>query len=185
VLFRSSTPAWEFYSKYIQNHLFKHLIQLGLTLRSLENDEEKLQKLRTRIVRAYGTKELHIAEFIASKTLSKYIASRIDVAKSNQDLIKDIENIFNNIDRDYIFIQTKDKAKNEADAVISYLKGSLPELIILVSKGSAIKICKQIIEMVETKVSNYEIEIASTDERQTPEEKREYVAFIRLKSIAL
>jgi len=103
-----------------------------------------------------------------------------------QDLVADIEGIFNNIDRDYRFIQSKDDPKRVAADVISYLKGSLPELIILVSKGSAIRTCRKIISTIEKEVVDYEVEVAGADDLELSEEestqaqeKQEYIAFIR------
>lgn len=171
---QKTTPAWEFYNKYIQNPQLKYYAQLGLALRNLESDQDKLQNLRSKIGKTYGSKELHQAEFVQSKILSKYIATEIDTAKSNQDLTKKVEGIMDNIDKDYRFIRSSDKIDKKAIDVVAYIKGSLPDVFVLASKLSAIEKCKSIIDNIRPQIEDdYRLE--------TINEQDEYVVFIKRK----
>jgi len=168
------TPAWEFYSTYIQNPHLRFLAQLGLGLRRLEGDTEKLKNLRDKIVRMYGSKDLRQAEFVQSKILSRYIAAEIDTTKSKEDLTKKVEGMLNNIDRNYRFVKANDELDKVVDEVAKYIQGSLPDVYVLASRLSAIKICKKITDKVRVQVEdNYQIESIS--------EQDEYVVFFRRK----
>ena len=50
----------KFYNKYVSNNEFLFLIGMGLTLRRLENDEERYTNLKSKIIKKYNFKGLHI-----------------------------------------------------------------------------------------------------------------------------
>ncbi len=171
---QKQSPAYDFYKRYVNAKDYRNLVNLGLTLRKLDKNKDKLEKFRSKIYDAYGTRGLHICEFVASNILSKFIATRIDAARSNQDITNEVETIFKNIDKDYRFVKNGDNPKIKSKELIFYLNGSLPEIVILVSKGNAQRICKEIIKFITKQIdSSYKMDSIS--------EVGEFVVFIKRK----
>ena len=79
-----------FYKVYIRDKELLFLVKLGLTLRSLEKNDEKRQNLRNKIFKRYELFGLHIAQFVENGILNRYAAILLDNLKSVDDLKKKI-----------------------------------------------------------------------------------------------
>lgn len=174
---QKSTAEWCIYKNYIKDKRLKMLVKLGLTLRQLKNAQEqnRLQDLRNKIIKRYGSNGLHVSEFVENSILSDYLLTELKIIRSPVDLIKNVEDLLNNIDKFIIFIQSTDEVRKSAEWIISYLKGSHPDIYILVGKSSAITITKKITYSIKKEVKEYyNFEII--------EKSDDYIVFIRIKS---
>ena len=169
-----SSSEWKIYSLYVKTSSLRKLVNLGLQLRLNSNDKTKLDKLRGKILRKFKLDGLHVAEFVGSKILGKFILSNVDVNKSVDELTAQVEDILKNIERDVTFIHSETKPKNTTDKVVNKINVLAPALHILTSKGHVVGKCKTITKDIFEKIKEeYVIEEFSFE--------NEYVVFFKKK----
>ncbi len=139
-----SSAEWKNYSKWIKNKEFRILIQLGISLRKLENKSLSLHELREKIRNKYGTKGLHIAEFTQNKVLGKYIESLLESCRTDEEIGLVIESFLNDIERFCVFIKGTDSVDSQAEMVKTRVYSLAPKIIVLYSFGEATKIAVKI-----------------------------------------
>jgi len=151
---------WSLCSQYLKNRELKLLVQMGLALRRLDEDQDivALQNLRTRILDKYGKKGLHIAQFVQCKILTTFIGRIAEKAISVNDLSEKLENFLNNLEKNLLFVQKKDDYKKKVSEVIYRLKANVPEFFILFTSKSAIKIGLNIKRYLEKRLEGYDID---------------------------
>jgi hypothetical protein len=171
VKIQRSSPEWKLYSPYVKNPALRKLTNFGLQLRLNSKDKERLSFLRAKIQKKYDLTGLHIAEFVASKILSKFIISIIDVNKSQDQMTFEIEQMLNNIERDVTFIHSDTDSKSTIEKVITKLNAFSPPLQILASKGTVTGKCKTMVGSISTIIKGYKVEEYSDDD--------EYVVFFK------
>ena len=68
------------YKEYVEDVEMLFLLKMGLTLRKLDKDkeQERKQKLRSKIFDKYKIKGLHIAQFVENGILNRYIGILIE-----------------------------------------------------------------------------------------------------------
>src|SRR3989344_2408323 len=99
----------KFYGKYIEDKSLLLLVRLGLTLRKIESDKNRLANLQQKILRKYEVKGLHISYFVQNGILNRYIGILIEGITSEQELKDKINFILNNIEKHTLFISWKDE----------------------------------------------------------------------------
>ncbi len=164
------TPSWKFYEMYVKEHDLRIQIQLGLTLRTYtkNNDTDNIEKLRTKISKKYDIAGLHIAEYVSSNVLSKYIGSLIDTTSSTQQIIDKVTDVLKNVERDVVFIKNGDDAKSKADIIQLRINVNVPNSLIITSAWGAMKIHTEILGLLDGKVgNNYKVE-STYDSPQNP-----------------
>ncbi len=89
------------YKEYVKNKELLFLLQMGLTLRSLDKDgdEPRRNNLRTKIFKKYEVKGLHIAQLVENGILNRYVGILIDNINSIEKFKEDIMNILQNIEK--------------------------------------------------------------------------------------
>jgi len=137
---------WDISSKYVKDKSLRLLIQMGLTLRKLENGKkfDKLLNLRGKILSKFGSRGLHIAQFVQNGMLTAYLGAVISKISNKNDLINQIEEILNNIDKFVVFIQEKDNSDRKVEEIKTRIYANNPATFMIFGKHSAIKIVKEI-----------------------------------------
>ncbi|MBS3170255.1 hypothetical protein J4223_00570 [Candidatus Woesearchaeota archaeon] len=170
---------WNLLSKYIRKNELKILVQMGLTLRRLEDkkDFNSLQDLRDKIVYKFGEDGLHISQFVQNKILTEFLASYISNQRNLEDLIRNIEKILNNLEKQVIFIKADDNVDKILEKLNIKLNANEPDSFIIFAKESAIKNAEKInLRLQKIKDFNYKIEIK--------QEKRQLlILMFKIKSI--
>lgn len=102
------TGEWNFFKEYVKDDKLRILFQMGLALRKLEKDKKsiELDNLRRKIFKKHGPKGLHIAQFIQNGFFSKYVGNMLSRATTSHKLKFEIEDLFNDVDKRVVFIQT-------------------------------------------------------------------------------
>lgn len=159
-----NSSEWKLYSQYIKDPKLRKLTNFGLQLRSYTKDKTQLESLREKIRKRYELKGLHIAEFVASKILSKFIASMIDANKPSKQMSSEIEQMLNNVEQDVSFIHSGTNSNTTIENVIRILNASSPQLHILSSKGRVNNNCKNMVVSISKKVKGYKVEEYSDED---------------------
>jgi len=165
----------KFYKRYIEDKNLLFLVRLGLGLKKLENDQEKLIRLRGNIYKKYDLHGLHIAEFVQNGILNHYIALIIDGLRLIEDLEKEIENILNNIEKHVIFVKVQDKKELIIKKAITIVDAHSPNIFIVSGKKSAIKIVRECESQLENLLKEKDYVL-----KKVGEEKNEILFFRRV-----
>lgn len=160
------TPEWKLFEEYIENRDLRILFQMGLTLRKIARKPKHdfartshLSSLRNNILSKYGTKGLHIAQFIQGGYFGKIIGNVLERATTPEKLRIEIERILNNIERTTIFIKQSDNVNQKTEEIAIKIMANSPSTFILFGSGNAMIKCETIKEKVMKKISGYEVEL--------------------------
>lgn len=156
-----TTEEFKLYANYIQDKELRKIVQLGLTLRKYNNgtDASKVSNLRDRIVERFGSDGLHIAEFVSSKRLSKYISSIITSSSpSTTDISKKIEYMLKNIDTFTMFIKSEDSLEIRFEQIKTILYANRPETFIITGTRTARNITSSLEYKIKREMYGYTTE---------------------------
>lgn len=156
-----TTSEWKYYQQYITNPDYRILFQLGLTLRRLEKDNKRLVALRDTIVKKYGSKGLHIAQFVQNGLVVKYIGNIME--RSPQDLELEIQGLFDNIENTVNFIEQSDKLDKKVQEIVTKILANSPKTYVICSTKSAMWQCEKVLKEVTKQISGYDCELWKTE----------------------
>ncbi len=125
------SPEWKMLSEVIKDKKLRLLAQMGLTLRELENDQERTQSLRDRVHHKYGREGLHIAEAVQNNIVSNFIGLESPYVGEPIDLTNKVETLLNNIEKFIVFIGPDDKEDVLTRRVGIRLDADVPDTLIL------------------------------------------------------
>ncbi len=155
----------QFYNRYIKDKELLLLIKIGLTLRKLENDEERRQNLRDKIFRKYKTEGLHIAEFVENGALNKYIGILLEELTSIGEFEKEVGNVLKNIDKHAIFVKGDNRGENIIKRAMT-LSAHSPPVIIIAGVKSAAGVVKEIVDPLKNSLEDYHFERFSSGDKE-------------------
>jgi len=157
------TSEWYLFKQYIDEHDLRILFQLGLTLRKLERQKERVNSLRRNIIKKYETKGLHIAQLIQNGFFNRYLASALERTRTPEQLKLEIKNLLDDIENTVFFAQESDNADLVAQAIIIKILANSPKTFIICSSGYAKNRCHEIEDImkdwVRTGTLKYEYEV--------------------------
>jgi len=164
------TPEWKLFEQYVEDRDLRILFQMGLTLRKIARRKKIRKKhgiyvrtnhvipLRRNILDNFGSKGLHIAQFIQNGHFGKIIGNILERAPTPEKLRIEIESILNNIEQTTIFIKHSDNVNNRAEEAAIKILAHSPSTFIIFGSGNAMIKCGTIKEEVMKKISGYEVE---------------------------
>lgn len=151
------SAEWEVYNKHVKDSDLRLLIQMGLSLRRLEKNQQGLQRLRDRIVARYGRKGLHIAEFVQNKALTAFIGIAASKARNAGELTETIESILNDIDKYVAFIKNTDNVASKVEELRILVIANKPVALILLGSKSAQDLTRTIALELNRALKGYEM----------------------------
>ena len=158
------TSEWKLFITFIGNDKtdLRVLFQMGLTLRGLESEQQKVKSLRNTILKKYGRQGLHIAQFIQNGFFGKFLGNILERTSTPQKLKFEIENLLQNIERTVIFIKQTDDVEMKTEEIITKIQAHSPNLFIVCSGGRAKTKCGNITKKVMKRISGYDAELYET-----------------------
>lgn len=156
----------KFYQGYIKNKRLLFLVRLGLTLRKLEEDKERLHNLRDKIFRKERVEGLHIAEFAQNGVLNRYVGILLGELTSIEKLEEDIEEVLKNIDKHTIFVQGTSKKEEIIKTVDIKVKSHSPQFFIISGFKQAAKLVSESIDSFKIILEGYDFERFSSGEKE-------------------
>jgi len=157
----------KFCHTYIHDKQLLFLVGMGLTLRRIEKDEEKRMNLRTKIIRKFTVKGLHIAEFVQNGILNRYMGILLEIVDSIKDLEKQIEEVLKNIERYSLFVQSKDRIGEIIRMSINTTHSFSPRIFVISGEGLAAETIRENIEKIQDTLQRYSLERISTLDRES------------------
>ena len=156
----------KFYQIYIEDKELLFLVRMGLTLRKLENDPDRLRNLRDKIYKKYKVIGLHIAELVQIGVLNRYVGILIDELISIENLKEDIEEILRNIEKHVIFIQADSNISEIVKKATIIVNSHSPPIFILSGIKNASKILKNNLEKFKIILKDYNLERVSSENEE-------------------
>jgi hypothetical protein len=129
---------WGLCSQYIKDPKLKILIQMGMTLRTLDQrkDKSRLNNLREKLLAVYGEKGLHISQFVQNRILSELIGAIVDT-RSIGDMINKVESLLNNLEKQTYFLKNTDNEEKVLREIEIKLVANVPDTFIIFARDSA------------------------------------------------
>lgn len=155
-----------FYKKYISDKELLFMVKMGLTLRKLENNLERKQNLRGKLLIKYDVKGLHIAQFVENGLLNRYTGILIDNLTSVEDFKDKILRVLNNIEKYVLFVQTTDNERNVIHSASTVIASHSPSIFIISGISSAAKTVRKCEEKLKELLKNYDLEKISSGEKE-------------------
>ena len=154
------------YKGYVEDNNMLFLLKMGLTLRRLEDDIDRRNNLRDKIFDKYGSKGLHIAQFVENGILNRYIGILIQNITSIEKFKRDIKGILENIDKHVLFVKQEDSDRyilNHSNVTTT----AHPSRIFIVSGiSNAAKLVRGCEDKLKNLLTNYELEKISNGEKE-------------------
>lgn len=157
------TSEWNLFKENIKDKDLRILFQMGLTLRTLEDDEKPRESLREKILNKYDVKGLHFAQFIQNGFFPKYLGNIIERAATPQQLTLEMENSFKNIENMVMFIRQSDGIERKTEEIVTKINAHSPKTFIICSSRSAMGKCEKIKKKVMNRIPDYDVELYKTD----------------------
>jgi|SRR3989338_1342353 len=148
----------KFYAKYVKDKELLLLVRMGLTLRKLENDGERLMNLRNKIYNRYGPKGLHTAQFVQNGISNRYFGLLIEKIISEEDLGKKMYDVLINIEKHALFVSSTNKISDVVRKVTTITDAHLPAMFFIAGLKSAAEIVQESIPSITPIMEDYEFE---------------------------
>lgn len=146
---------WKYYKKYIKNKHFRILARLGLTLRVFEDNPDKIDFIRRKILDKYGVIGAHIAQFVQNEILWKYLTYLLQIEEDRISIIQNIERVLMTIDKFTLFVHRTTDIKKKIRIFDSRVKVTLPLILIFFGSGHSGKKAIKIVNALEKLNQNY------------------------------
>lgn len=155
------------YKEYINNKEMLFLLQMGLTLRSLENDESRRRNLRSKIFDKYNVKGLHIAQLVENGILNRYIGILMEGITSIEKFKKDLVNVLENVEKHVLFVQKIDSERGIIMKASNIAGVHLPMIFIVSGISSAAEIVKNCEARLKEILKEYNLEKISSNQKES------------------
>ncbi len=154
-----------FYKAYIKDKNLLFNIKLGLILRKVENDYEKLQNLKEKVKSKYQIEGLHIAYFVQNGLLNRYVGILLDNLDSAETLNKIITKTLNDLDKHVVFVNSRYKSRDIIQEAM-ILAAQNPNILIISGAGSTRKEVVNSESQLKGFLKNYELEKISSEKKE-------------------
>ncbi|MEK6937990.1 MAG: hypothetical protein AABX04_03010 [Nanoarchaeota archaeon] len=148
----------KFYNKYIKDKELLFLVRIGLTLRKLEEDEDKLLNLRNKVHHKYGINGLHIAQFVQNGILNRYFGLLIEKLTSEEDLEKKMYEVLKNIEKYALFVSGNSKVAEIVRKVTAIVDSHSPSIFVIAGLKSTAEIVSESVIPLGPIMEDYEQE---------------------------
>ena len=157
---------WAFYKSYIKDNELLFIIRLGLVLRKLESNPNKLNNLKEKIKKKYEIKGLHIAYFVQNGILNRYVGILLDDLDSAEELDNKISRTLNNIEKHIIFVDWRYTERQIIQESMTVVASHKPDIFIISGILSASEIIRKCEEKLINTLNRYSLEKISTGEKE-------------------
>ncbi|MGA2308858.1 MAG: hypothetical protein ABSG57_04825 [Candidatus Bathyarchaeia archaeon] len=159
-----NASEYKFFKQYIDNPNYRVQFLLGLTLRKFEKDNKRLTRLRDKILRKYGEKGLHVAQFVQNGLVNNYFGNVLETSTINpEDLTIEIEKLFDNIENIVNYIEQFDNVDKKVKEIATKINAFSPKTYIICSSKFAMEQGQKVLKGVQKEIQNYEVELYKTD----------------------
>ena len=145
--------------KLLQNYVGKErlLVLMGLALRAIENDPDRVQDLRNKIHDKYGKKGVHIVELVQVGLVTELLTRLVKLFGSRVDIENTLTSFLDQSEYLALFIKKEDKTRVDriSKLVIERVDVNPVHMMILCGSGYAMNVVKAILKKIERDPRDY------------------------------
>jgi hypothetical protein len=160
------TSEWTLFKELIDDHDLHILFQLGLTLRKLERQRDRVSSLRDKIRDKYDIKGLHIAQLIQNGFFNRFLAIALERTPTPQQLKFEIKTLLDDIEKTVIFVKETENIDYTTQEIIVRIQANSPRTLMICASGYAQPKCNEIGEVMKKwifeRAISYEYELYET-----------------------
>lgn len=161
-----NSGEWAFYKEYVKEKELLFIIKLGLVLRKIENNKERLQNLKEKIKNKNDVKGLHIAYFVQNGILNRYVGILLDNLDSANKLRQNISNTLKNIEKHAIFVDWRYDFRQLLRESMTLVAAHTPDIFVISGISTAAKIVISCELKLKQVLKKYELEKISTGDKE-------------------
>ncbi len=165
----------KFYKTHIKDRELLFLIKMGLTLRKLEDDSDRLTNLQEKIFHKYEVKGLHVAQFVQNGILNRYIGILIDEMTTLDKFKENILKILQDIDKHVLFVKGTDTSRMIVQRSTMVLTSHNSSIFIISGMGLAAELVRESEDKLKELLQDYELEKMSDGKKEILFFKRVFV----------
>lgn len=144
------SPDWRFINQFLPDFDLRIQVLMGFGLREYEKDKARLEDLRTRIQKRYGSAGLHVAELAACGIVGELLNRLISITGgSTADVQRALISFLKNSETLAIFIHQHAKIEHIIESAKIRLESMEPHMLMFFAKGTMRPNLKKIIKKLE------------------------------------
>jgi len=156
---QKESAEYKLLSPYVAKGKLSILLQMGLALRQIENDPEKLEDLRQKIYGKFGTTELRIAELVKIGIVTQLLTYLVKIFRNPKDVESRLTSFLNQVDDLALFIKKDDLVEGKANLVMLRVDANPAHMAIIFGTGNAKPVVLKILRRIKGNPRNFLIEI--------------------------
>lgn len=135
------------------------LFKMGLALRQIERDQDRVKDLKDDVYRKFGKRGVHIAELAQRGIITQLVAQLAKIMANPSDVQAKLTNLLENVDEVTIFVTKKDAEHVEGicNRVKNKVDNSQPHLVIIFGSGFARDVVLKVLKLVGRDPEGYAI----------------------------
>ncbi len=134
------------------------LIQMGLALRQIATDQNRVIPLVDKIRRKYGRKGLHVAQITQVGITNELLTHLAQYYRDPAEVTKRLTYFLDRVEDLVIFVRSSDKPNAIITKIVNRIEASEAHIMILFGSGYAQNIVDKVLEQLEDEAGEYVIE---------------------------
>ncbi|MDG6914711.1 MAG: hypothetical protein JRN58_09430 [Nitrososphaerota archaeon] len=157
----SENPEYKLFKQFADKGWPRLVFKLGLALRAIESDKEKIELLKTDIVRRDGVDGVRAAQLAQRGILTQLLTQLTKLLGNEADVKKKLNLFLENVSEIVLWVESRDRVrvKRLCDLVKTKVDGSALQMTIVLGSGSAKSIVRSILECVKKDMRNYYMQV--------------------------
>ena len=158
---QKQTAEYRFLQEYLPKGYLRILCQMGLTLRQIQQDKERVKELIGDIHNKFGTSGVHVTELVQMGVITELLTRLVKLFASPSDVQKRLTSFLEQVDFLTLFVRMEDArlVENKVKLVKLRVDTNPINMMIIFGSGKAKAVVKNIIKKLETDPRHYFIEI--------------------------
>ena len=158
---QKETPEYDLLQQYVPKGWLRILFLMGLALRKVEYDQNKVAELKDDIYRKYGTTGVHVAELAQIGVITQLLAHLVKILASPADVRSKLVTFLEQVDYLVIFVSKQDikHVESKSNLLMSRVDNHPSHMMILFASGFAMNVALKILKRVKKDPRDYIIEV--------------------------
>jgi len=155
------TAEYKFLQEYLPKGYLRILCLMGLALREMVRDKDRMNELVSDIFQRYGTSGVHITELVQMGVITELLTRLVKLFQSPSDVQKRLTSFLEQIDTLTLFVRKEDaKLVDSKSRLVKEQVNTNPiHMMIVFGSGHAKTVVKNIIKKLEIDPRHYIIEV--------------------------
>jgi hypothetical protein len=147
--------------QYIPKGYLRILCQMGLALREMENDQNRMQQLKDTIHGKYRKAGVHIAELVQIRVVTQLLARLVTIYGNHGDIEKTLTSFLMQIDDLALFVSKEDEKRVErlSRLVMDRVDNNPTHMMIVFGRALAKRTVLKILKKIKDDDLDYTIEV--------------------------